>query len=141
MYAIQKLGLSLSIALMLSGCAARRYQPVPIVPTQTASTLEARSLGDPGLHEFVEKNVGHAVTPWPPNAWDSAALSLVALYFSPALDAAPTNSMLRSLYHSGGRSGIHSSGAVPARKSFERLGRPQGGALPALTFVSRPPIP
>ncbi len=88
MYTIQKLGLSLSIALMLSGCAARRYQPVPIVPTQTASTLEARSLGDPGLHEFVEKNVGHAVTPWPPNAWDSAALSLAALYFNPALDAA-----------------------------------------------------
>jgi outer membrane protein, heavy metal efflux system len=87
MYTIQKLGFYLSGALMLSGCAARRYQPVPIVPTQTASTLETRSLGDPGLHVFVEKNVGHAVTPWPPKAWDSAALSLAALYFSPVLDA------------------------------------------------------
>ena len=88
MYTIQKLGFYLSVALMLSGCAARRYQPAPIVPTQTASTLETRSLGDPGLHAFVEKNVAHAVTPWPPKAWDSAALSLSALYFSPALDAA-----------------------------------------------------
>ncbi len=88
MYTIRKLGFYLSVALMLSGCAARRYQPVPIVPTQTASTLQTRSLGDPGLHAFVEKNVGHGVTPWPPKAWDSAALSLAALYFSPALDAA-----------------------------------------------------
>ena len=88
MYTIRKLGFYLSVALMLSGCAARRYQPAPIVPTQTASTLQTRSLGDPGLHAFVEKNVGHGVTPWPPKAWDSAALSLAALYFSPALDAA-----------------------------------------------------
>jgi hypothetical protein len=85
---IRKLGLSLSVALILSGCAARRYQSVPIVPTETASTLESRSLGDPGLRAFVEKSVGHAVTPWPPKAWDSAILSLAALYFSPALDAA-----------------------------------------------------
>jgi outer membrane protein TolC len=88
MYTIRKIGFYLSVALMLSGCAARRYQPVPVVPTQTASTLQTRSLGDPDLHAFVEKNVGHGVTPWPPKAWDSAALSLAALYFSPALDAA-----------------------------------------------------
>ncbi len=86
MYTIRKLGFYVSAALILSGCAARRYQPVPIVPAQIASTLETRRLGDPGLHAFVEKNVGHTVTPWPPKAWDSAALSLAALYFSPVLD-------------------------------------------------------
>jgi len=85
---IRKLCLSLSVALILSGCAARQYQSVRIVPTETASTLETRSLGEPGLRAFVEKSVGHAVSPWPPKAWDSAILSFAALYFSPALDAA-----------------------------------------------------
>jgi outer membrane protein, heavy metal efflux system len=88
MYTIRNLGFYVSVALMLSGCAARRYQPVPIDPTQTGVTLETRRLNDPGLRAFVEKNVGHAVTPWPSKAWDSTALSLAALYFSPALDAA-----------------------------------------------------
>src|SRR5258707_2033021 len=80
--------LYLFAALTLSGCAARRYQPVPIVPTETASTLQARSIGDPSLHAFVEKNVGHAVTPWPQKTWTLATLSLAALYFNPSLEAA-----------------------------------------------------
>jgi cobalt-zinc-cadmium efflux system outer membrane protein len=88
MYRIRKVRLHLFAALILTGCAARRYQPAPIVATETASRLETRSLADPGLHAFVEKNVGHAVTPWPPQAWDSTTLYLAALYFSPALDAA-----------------------------------------------------
>ena len=57
MYTIRNLGFYVSVALMLSGCAARRYQPPPIVPTQTAVTLATRRLNDPGLHAFVEKNV------------------------------------------------------------------------------------
>ena len=88
MYTIPKLGLCLCAASILTGCAARRYQPAPIVPTETASRLETRNLADPGLHAFVEKNVGHAVAPWPPQTWDSRTLYLAALYFSPALDAA-----------------------------------------------------
>jgi outer membrane protein TolC len=88
MYTIRKLGLYLFAALILTGCAARRYQPAPIAPTETASRLETRNLADPGLHAFVEKNVGHSVAPWPPKTWDSAMLYLAALYFSPALDAA-----------------------------------------------------
>ncbi len=88
MYSIRKLGLYLFAALILLGCAARRYQPAPIVSTETASRLETRNLADPGLHAFVEKNVGHTVAPWPPKTWDSAMLYLAALYFSPALDAA-----------------------------------------------------
>jgi len=88
MYTIRKLGLYLFAALILAGCAARRYQPAPIAPAETASRLETRNLADPGLHAFVEKNVGHSVAPWPPKTWDSAMLYLAALYFSPALDAA-----------------------------------------------------
>jgi outer membrane protein, heavy metal efflux system len=88
MYRIRKVGLHLFSSLILTGCAAKRYQPAPIVPTETASRLESRNLADPGLHAFVEKNVGHAVAAWPPQTWDSARLYLAALYFSPALDAA-----------------------------------------------------
>jgi outer membrane protein TolC len=50
--------------------------------------LETRSLGDSGLHVFLEKNVGHAVTPWPPKTWDLATLSLAALHFNPSLETA-----------------------------------------------------
>ena len=88
MYRIRKVGLHLFAALILTGCAARRNQSAPVVPTETASRLETRNLADSGLHAFVEKNVGHAVAPWPPQTWDSGTLYLAALYFSPALDAA-----------------------------------------------------
>lgn len=88
MCTIRKMGLYLYAALILSGCAARRYQPAPIVPTETASRLETRSLGDEGLHAFVEKNVGHAITPWPPKTWNLATLSLAALYLNPSLEGA-----------------------------------------------------
>ena len=88
MYTIRRVGLYLFASFFLSGCAARRYQPVPIVPTETASRLRMRNLADPGLHAFLEKSVGHAITLWPPKTWDSATLYLAAFYFSPALDAA-----------------------------------------------------
>jgi outer membrane protein, heavy metal efflux system len=73
---------------LLAGCAVRRYQPAPIVASATASGFEARSLADPGLRSFEEKNLGHPVSPWPPNAWDLQTLSLAALYFHPALESA-----------------------------------------------------
>src|SRR5215471_16794501 len=49
--------------------------------------------------------------------------------------------MFRSEYHPGGRSGIQSSAAEPARKSLERLGRSQGGSPSALSMVTGPPYP
>lgn len=70
-----------------SSCAARRYQPAPMVPTETASRLQGRSLDDPGLRAFVETNLGHALTQWPPQGWDFQTLSLAGLYFNPTLDA------------------------------------------------------
>jgi len=88
MYTIRKLVLYLVVASILSGCAVRRYQPARIIPTETASTLESRSFGDPGLHAFEEKNLGHAVTPWPPKTCDVLTLSLAALYFNPSFEAA-----------------------------------------------------
>lgn len=88
MYTIRKPVLYLFAGVILTGCAARRYQPAPIIPTETASTLATRSLSDPGLHTFEERNLGHTVTPWPQATWDLATLSLAALYFNPSLEAA-----------------------------------------------------
>lgn len=74
--------------LSLSGCAVRHYQAAPIVPSETASRLQGRSLDDPGLQSFLEANLGHAVGEWPLRTWDIRSLTLAALYFNPAMDAA-----------------------------------------------------
>jgi cobalt-zinc-cadmium efflux system outer membrane protein len=73
---------------VLTGCAARRYRPAPIVPTESASRLESRNLGDSGLQVFLEANLGHPVAPWPPKTWGLGMLSLAALYFDPTLETA-----------------------------------------------------
>src|SRR5689334_19051380 len=74
--------------LSLTGCAMRRYQAAPIVPAETASMFQLRNLADPALQAYEEKNLGHAMSPWPPKAWDLQTLSLAALYFNPTLEAA-----------------------------------------------------
>src|SRR5258708_36866042 len=74
--------------LSLAGCAAQRYQAVPIVASATASRFESRNLADSGLRLFVEQNLARSVSPWPPATWDLQTLSLAALYFNPALDSA-----------------------------------------------------
>src|ERR1700675_5069598 len=74
--------------LFLSGCAMQRYRRAPILPRHTASRLESRNLADSGLQLFVEQNLGHSVSPWPPATWDLQTLSLAALYFNPVLDSA-----------------------------------------------------
>src|SRR5579863_514639 len=72
---------------LLEGCAMR-YSPAPIVPSTTAAQFESRTLADPGLRSFEEKNLGHTVSPWPPKSLDLQTLSLAARYFNPALDVA-----------------------------------------------------
>ncbi len=74
--------------LSLAGCAVRRYQAAPIVPAETASMFESRNLADPALQAYEEKNLGHAVSPWPPRTWEFRTLALAALYFNPTLEAA-----------------------------------------------------
>jgi outer membrane protein TolC len=73
---------------LMAGCAVHRYQAIPIVPSESASTLEARSFADAGLHAYVEKSLRHAVSPWPPKTWDLRMLSRAALYFNPAIEGA-----------------------------------------------------
>jgi cobalt-zinc-cadmium efflux system outer membrane protein len=88
MDAIWKRLVPLAGILLLTGCAAQRYQAAPIVAGDTASRFEARNLADSGLQKFVEQNVGHPESPWPPATWDLHTLSLAALYFNPTLDSA-----------------------------------------------------
>src|SRR6202165_4175722 len=88
MDAIWKRLIPLAGILSLAGCAAQRYQAAPIVASTTASRLESRNLADSGLQSFVEQNLGHSVSSWPPATWDLQTLSLAALYFNPALDSA-----------------------------------------------------
>ena len=74
--------------MTIAGCAVRRYQPAPIVPSNSASRLQSRSLTDPDLRRFVERNLGHRVTPWPPKTWNLGLLTLAAFYFNPQMELA-----------------------------------------------------
>jgi hypothetical protein len=86
---IRKEVLGIATMLWLTGCAMHRYTPVPIAPAATALRFESRSLADAGLRSFEEKNLGHPLSPWPPERWDLQTLSLAALNFNPALSCSP----------------------------------------------------
>lgn len=86
MSAFGKLTVMFLIGCLLAGCAAQRYKPSAIVPATTATQFQARNLADPGLRSFLEKILGHTVSPWPPQQLDLQMLSLAALYFNPTLD-------------------------------------------------------
>ena len=73
-------------AIVLAGCA--RFEPRPLAPGQTAADLEQRSLANPALRSFLEKNLGRGLPVWPPTQWDGQMLTLVAFYFHPSLDVA-----------------------------------------------------
>lgn len=88
MNAIGKRIVSLVTMCLLAGCAMQRYTPAPIVVATSASQLQSRTLADPGLRSFEERNLGHPLSRWPPESWDLQMLSLAALYFNPAVDLA-----------------------------------------------------
>lgn len=88
MAGIRKLFVPLFGVFLITGCAAQRYQPAPIVAGTTASQFESRSLADAGLRSFEEKNLRQPAPSWPPKTWDLQSLSLAALYFNPTLELA-----------------------------------------------------
>jgi outer membrane protein TolC len=86
---IIKVLLIYSLVILVAGCPpVQKYRPAPIAPAAMASSLEARSLHDPGLKRFLDQDLGHELAVWPPQAWDLRALTLAAFYFNPALDVA-----------------------------------------------------
>ena len=86
---MKKLWLALAAAAGLTACApAVRYHPKPIVPATTAEHLESRTLNNPGLRQFMEENLGHEISAWPPQAWGLKDLTLAAYYYNPQMQVA-----------------------------------------------------
>lgn len=72
---------------LLSGCAT--YHPEPIDPEKIARSFENRSLGDPGLREYVRRfQESGSQGSWPPERLDLLSLTWIAYYFHPDLDVA-----------------------------------------------------
>ncbi len=83
MHSNKILVLACALAVM-PGCAFQKYRPAPLSPSQTAASLQSRTLNDPGLQEFIENTTGKAA--WPLQHWDLAHLTLAAFYFNPTLE-------------------------------------------------------
>ena len=73
-------------ATLLTGC--QHFQSAPLAAEETAGSFDARSMADPEFKTFLEKNLGHAVAPWPLPSWDFPTLILAAFYFHPSLEVA-----------------------------------------------------
>jgi outer membrane protein TolC len=75
-----------AMAAALSGCAV--VPPKPLSPLRMIESFEARTLTDPDLKAFMERNLHQSATPWPPTAWNFSMLTLAAFYYHPDLDVA-----------------------------------------------------
>ena len=88
---VPELVFAASAAVIVSGCALQKYHAAPLVPASSAAAIEARSLGNPALHQFFDSAVGPSdAAPWPPATWDLRDLTLAAFYYNPALQIART---------------------------------------------------
>lgn len=85
---------SLKIAVLLctlsglAGCAFQKYRAEPVSAPRTAAALEARTLADSGLRQFLAARLPHPLSSWPLAQWDLPSLTLAAFYYSPALQIA-----------------------------------------------------
>ena len=86
---MRTIGNRFCLALLSCGLAAgcAHFEPRPVSPEQTAVTLESRTLQDPGLRSFLDKNL-HRDSTAAPAAWDFEMLTLAALYYHPDLEIA-----------------------------------------------------
>ena len=71
---------------LVAGCT--RFHPQPLSPADTAAGLEGRSLDNPELKVFLEKNLHRGLNPWPAKVWDFEMLTLAAFYYHPSLEVA-----------------------------------------------------
>ena len=80
----------LLLALLLAaGCT--KFQPQPISPAETAAAFESRTLDNPRLKDFLEKNLQLEMGPGLPHGWNFSMLTLVAFYYHPDLEVARAN--------------------------------------------------
>jgi len=71
---------------VLTGCA--RFELRPIAPAETAARLEQRTLDNPELKTFLDKNLQRELSNWPVRSWDFEMLTLAAFYYQPSLEVA-----------------------------------------------------
>jgi outer membrane protein TolC len=76
----------ISLAATLAGCA--RFESKPISPAETAARFEQRTLDNPTLKTFLEKNLHCELANWPANDWDFEMLTLAAFFYQPGLEVA-----------------------------------------------------
>lgn len=75
------------VAMLMAGCA--QYVANPIVPSETALSLDSRSLNDPRLLAFVEKLSPRRVSSrGAVKSWGLADLTYAALYYHPNIEVA-----------------------------------------------------
>lgn len=74
------------IVVLLSACAS--FQPQPLSPAGTIASYESRTLDNPDLQTFIQKNIQRELSAWPLPEWDFDLLTLAALYYHPDLDVA-----------------------------------------------------
>ena len=131
----KKILAALIVVISLASCAS--FTPKPLLPEKTAREFESRSLSSPALKEFIEKNLGKQVTPWPPAKWDMEMLTLAAFYYNPELDTARCN-------WKEAEAGIITAGQRPnpsASLSPEYVTNPASGTTPwAMGFSFDIPI-
>lgn len=81
--------ISLLSCLAIVSChPPQTFQTVPVIPAHTAAALESRRLDNPALKTYIEHNLSHKLTLWPPQVWDFPLLTQAALYYHPDMDVA-----------------------------------------------------
>lgn len=81
---VSRAGLA-AASILIGGCA--HYEPAPLEPAETLSTLQSRTLDDPRLRMFIEATLGPERVV-EPGTWDLAALTAAALYYHPDIELA-----------------------------------------------------
>ncbi|AWN14482.1 Heavy metal RND efflux outer membrane protein, CzcC family [Salinisphaera sp. LB1] len=69
--------------MVLTGCAT--YHPRPLSAPANATQFSHRSLDNADLRAFMQAQLGHAMSPWPPKAWTLDQLTVAALHYHPKL--------------------------------------------------------
>lgn len=93
----------------VAACAS--YRPAPISPLQTGQAIEARSLENSGLNEFIRAALapdidGAAVQPSSGTTWDLSRLTLAALYYQ-------TDFELTRIKLESARAAVVTAGQIP----------------------------
>jgi outer membrane protein TolC len=83
-----RIALRLGVLVASFATACLHVPPAPLAPAQDAERIEARSLADPALRDFLSEQLGQAIEPWPRPSWTVEDLTLAAIFFNPALRVA-----------------------------------------------------